>query len=117
MNTFRSDPNIRVYDQIRQIIDIFKRHGIPTSMTLRELRVLNAMTLCFLEHDPVTQSEIVRITGLSKATVSRYVLNWINLGWLTECIDSQDRRRRLLSLTEFAKETSRSFTAAMASVS
>lgn len=116
VKTFRSDPNIREYDHIRQIIDIFKGHGIPLTMTLQELRVLNAMTLCFIEHDPVTQSEIVEITGLSKATVCRYVLNWMNLGWLSECIDLKDRRLRPLSLTAFAKETSKSLTAALAAI-
>ena len=116
MRTFRCDPNIDEYDRIRQVVNILEKHGIPLDMSLRELRVLNAMTLCFLKHDPVTQSEIVEITGLSKTTVSRYVLHWLDLGWLTESIDATDRRRRPLSLTESAKQNSLSLTSALAEI-
>ncbi len=116
MRTFRCDPNINEYDRIRQVVNILEKHGIPLDMSLRELRVLNVMTLCFLKHDPVIQSQIVEITGLSKSTVSRYVLNWLNLGWLTESIDATDRRRRPLSLTESAKRNSLSLTSALAEI-
>ena len=116
MRTFRCDPNIDEYDRIRQVVNILEKHGIPLDMSLRELRVLNAMTLCFLKHDPVTQSEIVEITGLSKTAVSRYVLHWLGLVWLTESIDATDRRRRPLSLTESAKQNSLSLTSALAEI-
>jgi DNA-binding MarR family transcriptional regulator len=117
VRSFRHDPHIGEYEHIRKLVDILEKHGIPLEMSLRELRVLNAMTLCFLERDQVTQSEIVAITGLSKATVSRYVLNWLILGWLTESIDATDRRRRPLSLTESAKKISQSLTSALAAIS
>lgn len=116
MEKFRGDPNILEYHRIRDAIDVLAGHGIPLTMTLKELRALNVMTLCFLEHDPVTQSEIVDITGLSKTTVSRYVLNWLNYGWLSELVDPKDRRRRPLSLTEYAKENSQSLTSALSSI-
>ena len=117
MRTFRCDPHVGEYERIRQLVDIFEEHGIPLEMSLRELRVLNAMTLCFLKRDTVTQSDIVAITGLSKATVSRYVLNWLTLGWLTESVDATDRRRRPLTLTESAQQISQSLTSAIAAIS
>ncbi len=116
MKILRDDPNCREYGRIRDLISALAAHGVPLTMTLQELRVLNAMTLCFVDHHPVTQSEIVEITGLSKATVSRYVLNWLNLGWLSEAIDLKDRRRRPLSLTEFALENSKSLTATLSNI-
>ena len=116
MNSLENDPNSGQYHRIRQVLDALLAHGLPLTMTLNELRVLNTMTLCFIEHSPVTQSEIVGITGLSKTTVSRYVLNWLNLGWLSESIDVTDRRRRPLSLTEFAIDNSKSLTNELAAI-
>lgn len=117
MRAFKCDPNVGEYDRIRRLVDVLEAHGIPLDMSLRELRALNAMTLCFIEHHPVTQSEIAAITGLPKPTISRYILNWLQLGWLTEFVDEADRRRKPLMLTESAIRNSANLTLALSSIS
>jgi len=77
-------------------------HGIPEDMTMKELLVLNKLTLCFMKHDTLTQWILVEETGLSKVTISRLVFQWLQAGWLTETIDPDDRRVHLLRLSEFA---------------
>jgi DNA-binding MarR family transcriptional regulator len=47
-----------------------------------------------------TISELVEITGLPESSVSRYVSRRIQAGLLTQVLDTQDRRRRHLSLTD-----------------
>jgi DNA-binding MarR family transcriptional regulator len=49
-------------------------------------------------HDP-TIGDIARASGLPRATVSRYVQHQLHSGWLEECVNLNDRRRRELQLT------------------
>ncbi len=69
--------------------------------------VLVVMTIVILDRagrHPTT-SELASITGLPKTNVSRYVSHQLEVGYLTEVIDSQDRRvRRLYPTKEGRKE-------------
>ena len=69
--------------------------------------VLVVMTIVILDRagrHPTT-SELASITGLPKTNVSRYVSNQLEVGYLSEVIDSQDRRvRRLYPTKEGRKE-------------
>ncbi len=68
--------------------------------------VLVVMTIVILDradHHP-TISELASITGLPKTNVSRYVSNQLEVGHLSEVIDSQDRRVRRLYPTEEGKK-------------
>ena len=69
--------------------------------------VLVVMTIVILDRagrHPTT-SELASITGLPKTNVSRYVSNQLEVGHLSEVIDSQDRRvRRLYPTKEGRKE-------------
>ena len=69
--------------------------------------VLVVMTIVILDRGDrhPTVSELASITGLPKSNVSRYVSRQLEIGHLTEEIDSQDRRvRRLFPTKEGRKE-------------
>ena len=69
--------------------------------------VLVVMTIVILDRGGrhPTVSELASITGLPKSNVSRYVSRQLEVGHLTEVIDSQDRRvRRLYPTKEGSKE-------------
>ena len=70
-------------------------------ITLRELRVrFRLFSECAKGPlDEFTYGEIAKATGVPSATISRYLLFCIVDGCLSERIDPEDRRRRLLSLS------------------
>ena len=47
-----------------------------------------------------TVAELTKATGLPQTSVSRYVADQIDQGFLEEVIDPEDRRRRLLFMTD-----------------
>ena len=51
-----------------------------------------------------TVAELTRATGLPQTSVSRYVADQIEQGFLEEVIDPEDRRRRLLYMTDDGHE-------------
>lgn len=108
-----SDPNSWLYKPLGDIFDCLRLHGVPSEMTLRELQVLNKLTQGFLVKEDMTQADLIRATELPKATVARYVWNWLEIGWLKETIDPKDRRRHPLRLTDSAIKSSEEMTAAL----
>jgi DNA-binding MarR family transcriptional regulator len=77
-------------------MSVHRYGGNPTG------ELLTVMTIALLDragYNP-TASDLAEITGLQKTTVSRYVSRQIKAGFLTETVDSQDRRRRHLCPTE-----------------
>ncbi|KAA3663446.1 MAG: MarR family transcriptional regulator [Chloroflexi bacterium] len=63
--------------------------------------VFIAITIIMLDrsgHSP-TVSELAKITGIPKTTVSRHLGKQLAEGYVKECIDPIDRRRRLLKPT------------------
>jgi DNA-binding MarR family transcriptional regulator len=88
-------------------------HGIPPETTIRELRTLNAMTQIFFSREFVTPTLLVQETGLSPATISRYLAQWRIVGWLEEVPDPDDARTTRLRLTDAALASSDSLVEAM----
>jgi DNA-binding MarR family transcriptional regulator len=68
--------------------------------------LLTVMTIVLLDkagYNP-TISELVELTGLAKCNVLRYVSRQIEIGFLTDVINTEDdRRRRRLRLTSKGK--------------
>lgn len=78
-------------------------HRYGSHPTGELLVVLTIMLLDEVGANP-TVSELADIVGLPKSSVSRYVSSEMSSGFLTEIIDPGDRRRRMLILTEQARQ-------------
>ena len=73
------------------------RYGsVPTGQFL----VAHTITLLNELGRHATVAELTKATGLPQTSVSRYVADQIEQGFLEEIIDPEDRRRRLLYMTE-----------------
>lgn len=68
-------------------------------------QLLVALTMIFLNERgmPPTLTDLCEATGLPKASVSRYVSWQVREGLVTEEVDQNDRRRRLLVQTKKGK--------------
>ena len=67
-------------------------------------QMLTAMTIIMLHdmgYEP-TVSDLTRLTGMPKSSVSRYVSREMQLGFLEEYVDPADRRQRRLRATAAA---------------
>jgi len=79
-------------------------HRYNSGVTGEVLVVMTIVILDRADRHP-TISELASITGLPKSNVSRYVSRQLEVGHLTEVIDSQDHRvRRLYPTKEGRKE-------------
>ena len=78
-------------------------HRYRSGLTGEVLVVMTIVILDQADRHP-TVSELASITGLPKANVSRYVSKQLEVGHLSEVIDSQDRRVRRLYPTEEGKK-------------
>jgi DNA-binding MarR family transcriptional regulator len=78
-------------------------HRYNSGLTGEVLVVMTIVILDRADRHP-TVSELATITGLPKSNVSRYVSNQLEVGHLSEVIDSQDRRVRRLYPTEEGKK-------------
>ena len=78
-------------------------HRYNSGLTSEVLVVLTIVILDRADRHP-TVSELASITGLPKVNISRYVSNQLEVGHLSEVIDSQDRRVRRLYPTEEGKK-------------
>jgi DNA-binding MarR family transcriptional regulator len=68
-------------------------------------QMLTAMTIIMLHdmgYEP-TVSDLTRLTGMPKSSVSRYVSREMELGFLEEYVDQADRRQRRLRATAAAR--------------
>lgn len=68
-------------------------------------QMLTAMTIIMLHdlgYEP-TVSDLTRLTGMPKSSVSRYVSREMELGFLEEYVDPADRRQRRLRATTAAQ--------------
>jgi DNA-binding MarR family transcriptional regulator len=74
-------------------------HRYDSRPTAELLTVMTIALLHRADYDPTT-ADLVEMTGLPKASVSRYVSRQMRKGYLTEVVDPQDRRRRLLRATK-----------------
>ncbi len=70
--------------------------------TLNELRVMNAVSVRGLNRALCSPSLIARDTGIPKSTISRSLASLVSKGWLIEHKDPDDRRRRIIELSDEA---------------
>jgi DNA-binding MarR family transcriptional regulator len=78
-------------------------HRYNGSLTGEVLVVLTILLLDRANANP-TISELADMTRLPKSNISRYVSNQLKIGHLTEQIDPEDRRRRILMPTEAGRK-------------
>jgi len=78
------------------VVDLLAKH-FGGQRTLNHLRVGNFIGLCCqCEGRPTSNQEIAQALGLSRATVSRIVSDFIQCGWVAESPHPEDGRKRLL---------------------
>lgn len=82
---------------------------LPPSTTLGELAVLTEVAKGVYRQRPVTVREVAQSTGISRWSVSRSVLRFIENGWLLEKKDPKDSRKNLLVWTEQSFEGNRAW--------
>ncbi len=80
---------------------------VPPSTTLGELVVLTEVAKGVYRERPVTVNEIVQNTGISRRSVSRIVLRYLENGMIREKKDPHDSRKNLLVWTEVTFEGNR----------
>ena len=78
-------------------------HRYDSNPTAELLTVMSLILLDLIGYRP-TVGDLVKMTGLKKSSVSRYVAAQIKTGYLTEVVDPQDHRRRHLCVTPRARE-------------
>ncbi len=66
--------------------------------TLNELRVMNQILRCYFVGRTCCVTALHKVTGIPMPTVSRSVANLQSEGWLSERRDSDDGRKRIISL-------------------
>ena len=69
--------------------------------------VMYILTLLYKNCEPMTQNELSKELHLSKQTVTSVVDSLEKRGWVTRSIDPNDRRNRIVTLTESGRETGR----------
>ena len=72
--------------------------------TLNEIRVGHTVMIRVLTGRTTTNTSLSKELGISKATVSRAVLRLIEFGVYRETVHPDDRRQRVLSLTDQGRE-------------
>jgi DNA-binding MarR family transcriptional regulator len=88
-----------LYRLKKDIVDLLAQH-FGGHTTLNHLRVGNIIGLSSqYESRPVSNHEIAKALGISRATVSRIVADFIRCGWVRETPHPEDGRRRLLVIT------------------
>ena len=77
---------------------VAKKYG--GDCTVNELRVMNAAYCFSYNENQCTPTLLAQATGIPKSTVSRSLASLIEKGWLTDEQDPEDRRRRIIRLSE-----------------
>ncbi|MEM6514212.1 MAG: MarR family transcriptional regulator [Pseudomonadota bacterium] len=91
---------------------VAKKYG--GDCTINELRVMNAAYWYSFNDNLCTPTLLAQTTGIPKSTVSRSLASLIDKGWLTDEQDPEDRRRRIIRLSEkSAKSRSTDFSDAV----
>ncbi len=105
-----SDPSdeARAVELASRFYEVLLRY-VPPHTTLGELAVLTAVAKGVYLDKPTTVREVAQNTGLSRWSVSRSVLRFIENGWLLEKKDPKDLRKNLLVWTELSFEGNRAW--------
>lgn len=101
-----------IYRFKKEFVDLLAEH-FGGHTTLNHLRVGNYIGLrSQYEIEPTSNGQIAQALGLSRATVSRIVSDFIQCGWVRETSHPDDGRKRLLVITpdhQFADRFERAF--------
>ncbi|MFC7338558.1 MarR family transcriptional regulator [Haloferula chungangensis] len=96
----------RAVEHAAKCYAILSKH-LPVTTTLAELIVLAEVAKGAYADQPVTVSEIVKSSGITRWAVSRIIIRYIESGAIKECKDPTDSRRNLLTWTPASFEMSR----------
>lgn len=107
MDPVSSDEQLAV-ELASRFYEVLLRY-LPPTTTLGELAVLTEVAKGVYRRQPVTVREIAQSTGISRWSVSRSVLRFIENGWLMEKKDPRDSRKNLLVWTEQSFEGNRAW--------
>lgn len=80
---------------------------VPGDTTVNQLRILTSLAVADATGEGTSVSEIADEYGISRATVSRLITEWMTAGRITETPYPGDGRRRVLGLNEEAQRYSR----------
>ncbi len=99
-------------DLMAQAVVEFARNGLKIladkyggDTTINETRVMIQIIRCNLEGRTCTVTSLHKITGIPMPTVSRAVANLQRDGWLSDCSDPSDGRKRIISFGPRSLET------------
>ena len=92
-----------LFRHIGRIFQIVVNEGqIDPAFSIQQLIALNALTQLILASDgQIKQRDLVQLTAMSRSTVSRYIREWIAVGWLIEVDDPDDFRSPRLVVSDF----------------
>ena len=88
----------RAVEHAAKCYAVLAKH-LPVTSTLAELIVLTEVAKRAYSKKPVTLSEIVRSSGISRWAVSRIIIRYIDAGAIKETKDPQDSRKNRLVWT------------------
>jgi DNA-binding MarR family transcriptional regulator len=104
--------NSKTNDLMAQAVVEFARNGLKIlsekyggDCTLNEARVMIQIIHCHLEGRTCSVTGLHKATGIPIPTVSRAVANLQREGWLSECQDPTDGRKRIISFGPRSNET------------
>jgi len=103
-----SNPEYRAVELASRFYEVLLRY-LPPSTTLGELAVLTSIAKGVYLQKPTTVREVAASTGLSRWSVSRSVLRFIESGWIMEKKDPKDSRKKLLVWTDRSFEGNRAW--------
>lgn len=76
--------------------------GIPPKTNLSELMIILEIILASCSEHQTSVGRIAKALDMPRSTVSTFVTELISLGWVEEEIHPEDRRRRILTVTDSA---------------
>lgn len=89
---------------LRQLVrfgSILDAAGLPPGITVT---VSESIALRHLRHEPLSQHDLGEFLGLEKSTVSRLVDGLGAKGWVTRAPDPENRRVRIVALSDAGTE-------------
>ena len=89
---------------------------VPGDTTVNQLRILTALAVAGSTGEATSVSEIADIYGISQATVSRLITEYVDAGRISESPHPKDGRRRVLRINDEAQRYSRMWAERVATI-
>lgn len=113
-SSFANETNRHAAHILRAVYESLIGAGVSESTTLRELRVLNSLSVKLTTDSHVTHRQLVEACPYAPATtVSRFVGNWLEAGWISEEVSNADKRRREIKISDYGGSNSLKFSKAL----